>query len=96
MIFVTVGSMLPFDRLIRVNVTAVTRLAAAVVPRFIARGEGAIINVASVLALVPEVSLGVYGASKAFVLSLSQGLQAELGGKGVYVRALARDLASAQ
>lgn len=76
------------DRLIRVNVTAVTRLAAAVVPRFIARGEGAIINVASVLALVPEVSLGVYGASKAFVLSLSQGLQAELGGKGVYVQAV--------
>jgi short-subunit dehydrogenase len=76
------------DRLIRVNVTAVTRLAAAVLPRFIARGEGAIVNVASVLALVPEVSLGVYGASKAFVLSLSQGLQAELAGKGVYVQAV--------
>lgn|SRR6185437_1584686 len=76
------------DRLIRVNVTAVTRLAAAAVPRFVARGEGAIVNVASVLALVPEVSLGVYGASKAFVLSLSQGLQAELGGRGVYVQAV--------
>ena len=36
------------DRLIRLNVTAVTRLAGAVIPRFLDRGEGAIINIASV------------------------------------------------
>lgn len=76
------------DRLIRVNVTAVTRLVAAVVPRFLARGDGAIINIASVLGLSPEVSLGAYNASKAYVLSLSQGLQTELGGQGVYVQAV--------
>ena len=76
------------DRLIRVNVTAVTRLSAAVVPRFLARGQGAIVNIASVLGLAPEVSLGAYNASKAYVLSLSQGLQVELGGKGVYVQAV--------
>lgn len=76
------------DRLIRVNVTAVTRLTAAVVPRFLARGHGAIINIASVLGLAPEVSLGAYNASKAYVLSLSQGLQGELGSQGVYVQAV--------
>lgn len=76
------------DRLIRVNVTAVTRLAAAAVPRFLARKAGAIINIASVLGLAPELSLGVYGASKAFVLTLSQSLQVELGGQGIYVQAV--------
>lgn len=76
------------DRLIRVNITAVTRLTAAVVPRFLKRGQGAIVNIASVLGLAPEVSLGAYNASKAYVLTLSQGLQSELGGKGVYVQAV--------
>lgn len=76
------------DRLIRVNVTAVTRLTAAVVPRFLARGQGAIINIASVLGIAPEVSLGAYNASKAYVLALSQGLQIELGNKGIYVQAV--------
>ena len=56
------------DKLIRLNVTAVTRLAAAVAPRFAAEGEGAIVNVASVLALAPEVFPGIYPATKAFVL----------------------------
>jgi uncharacterized protein len=76
------------DRLIRLNVTAVTRLVGAVVPRFLARGEGAIINIASVVGLAPEISFGAYGPSKAYVLALSQSLQAELGGRGVYVQAV--------
>ncbi|MFZ5782367.1 MAG: SDR family NAD(P)-dependent oxidoreductase [Pseudomonadota bacterium] len=76
------------ERLIGLNVTAVTRLAAAVAPRFAAEGEGTIVNVASVLALAPEVFPGVYPATKAFVLTLSQSLQAELGPHGVYVQAV--------
>src|SRR6266404_45822 len=39
------------EQLIRLNVTAVTRLAGAVVPRLLAAGGGSIINIASVLAL---------------------------------------------
>ena len=76
------------DRLIRLNVTAVTRLAGAVIPRFLARGEGAIVNIGSVVGLAPEISFGAYGPSKAYVLALSQSLQAELGGRGVYVQAV--------
>lgn len=76
------------DRLIRLNVTAVTRLIGAVVPRFLAQGEGAIVNVASVVGLAPEISLGAYGATKAYVLALSQSLQVELGGRGLYVQAV--------
>jgi uncharacterized protein len=74
--------------LIGLNVTALTRLASAVAPRFAAAGEGAIINLASAVALTPEFGLTVYGATKAFVLFLSQGLQLELGPRGVHVQAV--------
>jgi short-subunit dehydrogenase len=76
------------EKLIRLNVTAVTRLAGAVVPRFLAKQSGAIVNIASVLALAPEISLGIYGATKAFVLTLSQSMQTEIGPRGVYVQAV--------
>jgi short-subunit dehydrogenase len=75
-------------QLIGLNTIAVTRLAGAVSPRFVAEGKGSIINIASVVGLAPELGLSVYGATKAFVLFLSQGLQLELGPKGVYVQAV--------
>lgn len=73
-------------KLISLNTTALTRLASAITPRFIEAGEGAIINIASVVGLAPEFGSTVYGATKAFVLFLSRGLQLELGPKGVYVQ----------
>ncbi|WP_246185056.1 SDR family NAD(P)-dependent oxidoreductase [Paracoccus aestuariivivens] len=76
------------SRLIALNVTAVTRLGHAVAPRFAASGGGTIINIASVVGLVPEFSMSVYGATKAFVLFLSQGLQVELAPLGVRVQAV--------
>jgi short-subunit dehydrogenase len=74
--------------LIGLNATAPTRLASAVTPRFVAEGRGAIVNIASVVGLAPEFGATVYGATKAFVLFLSQGLQLELGPRGVYVQAV--------
>ncbi|MBK5568700.1 SDR family oxidoreductase [Ensifer sp. SSB1] len=76
------------SKLISLNITAVTRLAHAAAPRFAERGEGAIINIASVVGLAPEMGSTVYGATKAFVLFLSQGLNVELAQKGVYVQAV--------
>jgi uncharacterized protein len=76
------------ERMIHLNVTALTRLARAVAPAFVARGGGAIINMASVVALAPEVLNGTYAGTKAFVLSLSQSLNHELGPKGVQVQAV--------
>jgi short-subunit dehydrogenase len=76
------------EQLIRLNVTAVTRLAGAAIPRFLPAGRGSIINVASVLALAPEIVPGIYAATKAFVLNFSQSLQAELGPRGPYVQAV--------
>ena len=74
--------------IINLNTTALTRLASAVAPRFVAAGKGAIINIGSVVGLAPEFGLTVYGATKAFVLFLTQGLHLELGPKGVYVQAV--------
>jgi short-subunit dehydrogenase len=76
------------EHLIRLNVTALTRLTSAVIPRFLRQGGGAIINIASVVALAPERPLGAYGATKSYVLALSQNLQSELGPRGIYVQAV--------
>jgi short-subunit dehydrogenase len=76
------------EEMITLNVTALTRLTYAAVPGFVARGAGAIVNIASIVAIAPEVLNGVYGASKAFVLALSQSLRHELQGKGVRVQAV--------
>jgi hypothetical protein len=72
--------------LIALNVTALTRLTYAVVPQFITRGAGTIINIASIVAINPEALNGVYGGSKAFVVAFSQNLRHELAGTGVQVQ----------
>jgi len=64
------------------------RLSRAIIPSLVRAGAGAIINIGSVVGLAPELGMSVYGATKAFVLFLSQGLHAELGMKGVYVQAV--------
>jgi uncharacterized protein len=76
------------ERLITLNTTALTRLAAAVAPRFAQSGTGAIVNIGSVVGFAPEFGMSIYGATKAFVLFLSQGLNLELSPKGVYVQAV--------
>ena len=76
------------EDMIGLNVTALTRLTYAAVPGFIARGKGTIINIASIVAIAPEVLNGVYGGSKAFVLAFSHSLVHELAGKGIRVQAV--------
>jgi short-subunit dehydrogenase len=74
--------------LVAVNVDALVRLTHTVLPGMLARGRGGILNVASVIAFQPGPYQATYGASKAFVLSLSQALWAETRGSGVTVTAL--------
>jgi short-subunit dehydrogenase len=76
------------DRLVALNITALTRLAAAVAPRLAESGTGAIVNIGSVVGFAPEFGMSIYGATKAFVLFLSQGLSLELSPKGVHVQAV--------
>ena len=74
--------------MIGVNVTALTHLTRLVLPGMIERGSGRIMNVASTAAFQPGPLMAVYYASKAYVLSFSEGLRAELQGSGVTVTAL--------
>lgn len=76
------------EKMIQLNVTAVTRLASAAAANFAKAGRGTIINIASVVALFPERFNATYSASKAYVLSLTQSLNAELDGTGVKVQAV--------
>jgi short-subunit dehydrogenase len=76
------------DTMIQVNVTALMRLASAALPGFVARGEGAIINIASIVAIAPELLNGVYSGTKAFVVNLTQSLHNEVAAKGVRVQAV--------
>jgi short-subunit dehydrogenase len=76
------------EQMIQLNITAVTRLAAAAAASFTKAGRGTIINIASVVALFPERFNATYSASKAYVLSLTQSLNAELDGTGVRIQAV--------
>ena len=74
--------------MIDLNIVAVTRLSAAIAPRLATKGAGAIVNITSVTALMPDGFTAVYPASKAYVLAFTEALQAELGAKGVRVQAV--------
>jgi uncharacterized protein len=76
------------DEMISLNVSALTRLTYAAAPGFVERGRGAIINIASIVAIAPELLNGVYAGTKAFVLAFTQSLHHELADKGVRVQAV--------
>lgn len=75
--------------MIDLNVTALTRLTYAAVPGMVERGGGAVINIASIVAVGPEILNGVYGGSKAFVLAFSQSLKHELSDKNIRIQVVA-------
>lgn len=74
--------------MIDINVTALTRLTYAAVPAFVKQGGGTLINIASIVAVGPEILNGVYGATKAYVLALTQSLQHELASQGIRIQAV--------
>ncbi len=74
--------------LIQVNVTALTQLTHLLLPGMIQRRRGKILNLGSTGSFVPGPLNAVYCASKAYVLSFSEALAAELDGTGVTVTTL--------
>ena len=76
------------EEMIDLNVTTLVRLTYAALPGFLKAGGGAIINIASVLGIVPELLNGVYGASKAFVIAFSRSLHKEFAEKNIRVQAV--------
>jgi short-subunit dehydrogenase len=76
------------ETMISLNVIALTRLSAAFVPSLIEKGAGAIINIASIVALVPELLNGAYSGSKSYVVNFTQSMHHELAEKGIRVQAV--------
>lgn len=74
--------------MVRTNVEAVVDLCALVAGDMVERRRGAVLNVASTAAFQPLPMQAGYAATKAFVLSFSEALHAELRGTGVAVTAL--------
>jgi short-subunit dehydrogenase len=74
--------------MLQLNVVALTQLTRLVLPGMVARRSGKVLNVASTAAFSPGPLMAVYYASKAYVLSFSEGIAQELVGAGVTVTAL--------
>lgn len=74
--------------MMHLHVIATLRLCHAALPGMLARGSGAIVNVASVSAFGATPHSAVYSASKAALVNFSRGLHSELLGTGVRVQAL--------
>jgi uncharacterized protein len=75
-------------RMVRLNAEAVVDLMSRTLEGMVRRGRGAVINVASTAAFQPMPNQATYGATKAFVLSLSEAVHAEVAGAGVTVTAV--------
>jgi uncharacterized protein len=69
--------------MIALNITALTRLTHAILPAFLSRNSGVIINVASVLSFHSMPISSIYSGTKGYVLNFSRGLQQELAQTGV-------------
>ncbi len=73
---------------VRLNVVALHELTAAFLPAMVERRAGAILNVASIAGFQPLPNQATYGATKAFVVSLSEAVHTDLAGTGVSCTAL--------
>lgn len=74
--------------MIDVNIKALTVMTKLFLPDMVKRGQGGVMNVASVVAFFPGPLMSVYYATKAYVLSFTEALETELRGTGVTVTAL--------
>ena len=73
------------ERMLQVNIVALTALCHRLIPLLRRHRPGAILNVSSIASLLPIPNLGVYAATKAYVSSFSEALRAELRGTGISV-----------
>lgn len=75
-------------RILDVNIEVLTKMTRRYLPGMVVRGEGAVINMASIGGLAPGPYQSVYYASKAYVISLTEALAHETRGRGVYIGAV--------
>jgi short-subunit dehydrogenase len=76
------------ETLIKINVLALTRLCLAATPGFAARDRGLIINLGSVIAVIPAPASAAYSGSKAYVMNFSRSLQIEFSKTNVKVQVI--------
>jgi uncharacterized protein len=76
------------QQMIDLNISGLTAMLANFVPPMVTRGEGKVLNVASIASFQPIPSLATYAATKAYVLSLTESLSEELKDSGVTISAL--------
>lgn len=74
--------------LIQLNITALSELTRLALPGMLERHRGTVLNLASTAALRPGPWLATYGATKAYVISLTESIACELAGTGVRVLAV--------
>ena len=77
-----------YAEMIQLNITSLSELSHLFIPDMIEKGEGGIINVGSVASLTPVPYSSVYAATKAYVLSLSEGLRYEYRNANIRIMAL--------
>jgi NAD(P)-dependent dehydrogenase (short-subunit alcohol dehydrogenase family) len=70
---------------LEVNLLVAVRATRSALPLMLAAGRGAIVNVASVNARLPDPTVIDYSAAKAALLSFSKALSKEVGGRGIRV-----------
>ena len=81
-----------FDKMIEINLKSAFRLVKAVAPGMSDRGNGSIINIASIAGLRPQLHSLLYSMTKAALIMMTQSYALELGAKGVRVNAIAPGL----
>lgn len=91
--FSTLGQFVSSDldkeiEMLRLHQEATLALCRAALPAMCERGQGMIVNVASIGGFAPMPGVAVYGASKAFLVSFSRSLAAEVGPRGVRIQCL--------
>jgi hypothetical protein len=74
------------ERIIQLNITALTRLSHAALTGFRKRGAGVLVNIGSMMAHAATASAAAYSASKAYALNFTQSLQMEYAGSPIRIQ----------
>ncbi|MEK5103422.1 glucose 1-dehydrogenase [Cytobacillus sp. FSL M8-0252] len=78
-----------WDLIFDINVKAIYKITNLVLPNMIKRGEGTIVNIASIAGLVAQMGGAAYTASKHAVVGYTKHIAAVYGSKGIKINAIA-------
>jgi dehydrogenase/reductase SDR family member 4 len=81
-----------FDKMVEINLKSAFRLIQAIAPGMCERGQGSIINIASISGLRPQEQGMLYSMTKAALIMMTKSYAQELGPRGVRVNAIAPGL----